>query len=1060
MLLVMWAAVYGWTQELSSADALVSFRSSYTSAMSADQKAAVEALSKQRGVNASDAIVGNGTRAGYVLSHSAVVPGSEIVTVDGTSKRSNRDYYLDYLNGTLMFLEPVKTSQMVRVTYRYVPGKEGERAIVGAPTMSLNLGQKNAMGITYGYRTGLSVGQNSQFDMLTFGANLKTTLGEASSMTNMFYTSSAKQSGRISLQAVQDGQKQAAEAPKSDRMFVHSADLTFGNLSVKTDFQKVGEHFAGFASLRDQGVAAADVLNKLEKEKGITRLGVNASLKLGGGITTGIGFNTIEDKGGDIVRQSFDISSDRFKLNARIQEVEAGFTKFGNLADGDKDQLAKEKGIKRTNYQLSMAPGKGSAKDAAWNGLGWGEIADASGKISFQSLNFAGSNFGLMASQSKVDEGFKRLGSLSAADLGDIALRIRREFDPNAATASVTKEDLEHAARETGIERRNIAGNLKLGSGTVSMQMVDVGDGSSGVSRQTVGYKGKNFSISGLFQQIDEDFEKLGILSPIERAHLGNERGMDRMNLNGSLNLKPGLSIASSFARVGDDKGDVVKYGLSVKGAKFDLRANYQDIDPEFTRVMDLADADREAMNAEQGMKRYDTTLNYRFNKALSLQSFWYDAQHSTQDKFRRQLRNQIDYNPANGPQITLFRYQDQAGASDANTTFLHEMYKLTHKLNISAIGPIEFRGLVDTKTKTEVDGVEKQTRVRNFHINNDQKQKVRFTGDINSIEREDDTFEKVQVFTLGTNLTPTLAFSGMRKTIDTQNDQTIVQDYGITGKVFGGYALSARFGETLLDGKTIGKVRELSLTPPAAKDYGVFKAVNWNLKFAELRSRDKIETRTKQASVESTVLKHKVALAYSGLITKEGHTPIVRSFSILGDPDPKKKLHYSLSYKVIDPGKARSTLVRNYTAEYKLNAASTLNYLYTSYNEQDGKLVPASIERLTLNTKLTRTLGLVTKWENNEDLQNSVDRTLYSLGISGKLGALAAVEVSYGYDKVVTRNGKSVGHTYKVKYDRTVSTDHFLTFSGTYTDWEGPKPANANADDLTLQVDFNLLFD
>lgn len=947
--------------------------------MNADQKTAIEALSKERGVNANDAIVGNGTRAGYVLGHPNVVPSSETVTVDGSSKRRNRDYYLDCINGTLMFLDAVRPSQMIRVTYRYVPGKEGERAIVGTPTMALNIGRNAALGITYAYRTGMSVGQNSQYDLLTFGANLKTALGANSNMTNMFYTSSPKQSGRVSLQALQDGAKQAAEAPKADRMFLHNSSLSFGKLSIKTDFQKVGQDFTGFASLRDQNAAPLDVLNRLEKEKGITRLGINAALDLGGGASTGLDWKTIGDKGGDIV-------------------------------------------------------------------LG--------------SLNLASKNYGLTVSQSKVEEGFKRLGSLSPDDLRDIALRIRREFDPNAAAGSVTKEDLEHAARETGIERMNIAGNLKLASGIASLQMVSLGDGSSGLSRQSFGIQGEGFSLSGLFQQIDQDFKKLGMLSPTEKATFGNEYGMDRMNLAGALSLGSGMNVASSFARVGDDNGDVVKYGLSLKGSKLDLNAHYQSIDPEFTRIMDLADADREAMMAEQGMKRYDAALNYQMNKALSLQSFWYDAQHATQDKFKRQLRNQLTYNPASGPRIILFRYQDQAGASDAFGTFLHEAYKLDDKIKLSAIGPIEFKGLMDIQTTTAADGTDQQVKVSTYHVQNDRKQRVRFTGDVNSVERSDDTFEKAQVFTLGTKLTPTLAFHGMRRTINTQSDQTVAQDYGITGKVLGGYALSARFGETLLNGATVGKIRELSLTPPAARDFGIFKGVNWNLKFAEVRNRDKIETGTKQASLDSTVLRHRIALAYSGLITKEGQTPIVRSFSVLGDPNPANKLHYALAYKVIDPRAARSMLVRNYTAEYKFNATTVLNYLYMSYNEKDGKFEPIGIERLKLTTTLTKALSLIGHWENAENYQAGTDRTQMSLGIAGKLDSLTAVEVSYGYDRVVTPGGETTASTYKVKYDQTISADHFLTFSGTYTDWNGPKPSNANADDVTLQLDFNLLFD
>jgi hypothetical protein len=151
---------------------------------------------------------------------------------------------------------------------------------------------------------------------------------------------------------------------------------------------------------------------------------------------------------------------------------------------------------------------------------------------------------------------------------------------------------------------------------------------------------------------------------------------------------------------------------------------------------------------------------------------------------------------------------------------------------------------------------------------------------------------------------------------------------------------------------------------------------------------------------------------------------------------------------------------VRNYTAEYKFSANTVLSYLYTSYNEKEGKLEPLGVERLKLTTTLTKTLNLIGQWEDGRNYQAGTERTQFSLGIAGRLDTLTAVEVSYGYDRVVTPGGRTTASTYKVKYDQTITADHFLTLSGTFTDWNGPKPATANTDDITCQLDFNVLFD
>lgn len=1062
LLVSLWLTVFGWGEELNGADdpALLSFRRSLTGMAGSGQTASSQAASKEHGVRVGDLLKGNGTRAGYVLSQSAIVHNSEIVSVDGSSKRRNKDYYLDYANGTLMFVEPVKTNQLIRVTYRHIPGKGGERSVIGSPTLSLNIGQRTAMGITYAYRTGLASGQDA-FDLLTCGLNLTTSLGGKSSMENMFYYSSPKDSGRLSLDALRNGERpNNTQKPKSDKMLLHSADLELGRMSVKLSFQEIGAGFSGFASLRDQGVAPPEVLRRLEKEKGLRRLGMQFGYDLGRSASTGIEWNRIGDKGGDIVRQSFTIGSDRLKFNATLREIDQGFTRFKDLAEAERKQWAKEKGMKRSNYELSLAPLKGMSADAPWNALSWGEISDQSGKLSLRALNFTSKRFGLTATETKVDPGFKRLGSLTGGELASMALRIRQQFDPDAAPKSVKKNDLKHIGAETGIHRRNIRTDFGLGSTTASLQFLDVDDGSSGVSRQSFAFEGASYKVLGTIQEIDEGFDKLLELAPAERKHFANEYGMRRANLSGDFTLKPGLDLSTSFERVSTKDAGLVKYGTALAGSKFDLKANYQDIDPEFDRVMDLADADKKKMAVEQGMKRWDLTLGLHPTKALSIDSFFYDGKHSTEDRFKRQLRNKIDFNPSRGPKITLLRDEVRTGASDAASRSIHETYKLDHNIGVSSLGTLSFKSMLDTKTNIAPDGTERWTRTTTYHLNSDRRRPLSFAADWKTIEREDGRFEKTRLLSIGSKLSGDLAFNGMRKVVETDEHETVAQDYGLTGKVLGGLSFSARFGEMLLDGVTVGKVRKLILTPPGAKDYGIFKGVGWNLKFEEVRKGSKTQTQTKAAKVESTLLKHRLAVGYSGAVTKKSETPIVRSFSIAGDQDPKKRLHYDFSYKVRDPGAGPSLLIRRYNADLRISPTTKLEYKYFSFNEKkNGKLELVGREFLKLTSSLNKRLSLLGQYEVADNYkQDSTKRTI-SLGIAGKPSSLAAVEVSYGYDREEIKGRKASTRTYKVKYDYTIDADHFVAISGQYTDWKGHRPADNDRDDLRLQLDFMTLF-
>lgn len=1050
------ASAPGWTDELSLADLVRTGELSFQRSLAGEQTPGPglpsPSPSTERGVPASDAIRGNGTRAGYMLSHGGIVPNSETVTLDGSMRSRNKDYYLDVESGMLAFAEPVRTNQLIRVSYRYVPEKDARRTS-SAPVMSLNIGQQSSLGITYAYKAGV---QNQGFDLMTYGLSLDTKLGAVSNMKNMLYMSSVKDSGRVSLDMSGGGAaKPAPEKPKSGNMFVHNSDLRAGRLNVKLDYQDVSKDFNGFASLKQQKAAPETLLNQLEKEKGIRRFGLRADYDIGSGVTSGFGISRIGDSGGDIVRQSFNLGGSKLKLSADFQEVDPGFRRFGDLAENERAQWAKERGIKRSAYQLSLAPLRGMPADSPWNALSFSEISDKSGSVSLSSVNFAAQGFSLSVTDSRIDAGFARLGDLKDSERAQMALNIRRQFDPNAAASNLTKQDLDHIARETGIERRDIRTSFRLGDLTTGLQFLTVGDDTGEVKRQSISLEGANYKVLGMQQEIGEGFSRVNNLAPIEQQNFGKENGMKRTNLSGEFKLHSGLQMATSYERVRDGEAGLSKYGVSLKNSKLSLAANYQDIDPDFDRVMDLADADRQKMAAEQGMKRYDLSLGLQAGKSVRIDSFYYDAKHSTDDRFRRQLRNNIVINPSNGPKLSFLRDEVSFGSTSSESAFLHQKLTLAHKMGI-----VSFNMLHDTVTTQGPDDSENKIETRVLHFDTDPKKNTSIIGDWKSVTQSDGRFEETQTLRLTSKLSRDMAFVGTRATVETDQSETVSQDYSLSGKVLGNVALAARYGETLVDGSTASRTRELSLIPAAPKDYGVFHKVAWNLRFAQVQRSDKIETETKAGRVETEVLRHKVAAEYLGTITKEGLDCIVRSFSISGDQDPKKRLHYGLSYKVRDPAGADSILIRRYNADWKITDVTQLTYAYFSYNEKpNGELEPVGVERIKLTTPMTKLLGFVGCWESVDYYANNTSKTTLSLGLSGKLSGVESLEASYGFDRTSTPNGKTSSRTYKLKYDRQVSADHFLTLTGRYTDWSGTRPSNITEDDVQIQLDFRTLF-
>ena len=750
--------------------------------------------SQERGTPGSDTIKGNGTRIGYMLSHAAIIPNSETVTVDGSLKIRNRDYYLDASSGSLAFAESVRPNQSIRVAYRYSAEKDAQRSGIGGPTFALNFGPKTSMGVTYAYNAAPAAGG---LDQLTYGLNLTTKLNEKSTMTNMAYVSSARDSGRVALNA--DGTRAPApDEPKSDNMFAHQSDLQMGKLGVQVDYQDIGKDFNGFVALRQQKATPDAALNQMEKEKGLKKLGFQANYALGGDSSTGVSWSQIED--GD-----------------------AGIT----------------------------------------------------------------------------------------------------------------------------------------------------------------------------------------------------------------------------------------KYGVFLKSDKFDLTAKVREIDPEFTRILDLNDSDKQEMTSEVGMKRQDYAAQFRPGNGITLDSSLSTWKHSVQDLQKRQFANKLSIAPENGPKFSISSYQESSGSSDALAKISRDTITFSHK-----IGGLAVSASQDTLSRQLPSADERTVQTQKFHFNTDPKLRMSMIGDWNSIKMDDGKFQDTQVLKLSAGLARNLSFNGIRSALKTEEDETVVQEVGVSGKVFGHVSLATKFGETAVDGETVGRIRELSLLPDVPRDYGMFKQTKLSISFAEVQNTSKVESQAKGANIESTVLKHKVAVGYLGSITKDGQTPIVRSFSIMSDQAKKNPLRYDLMYKINDPGVGNALLVRRYNAQWLMSSSAKLAYNYFSYREKpNGTIEPVGGERFALTMPFTKRLDFVGGWENSENYQTGLSQVTMSFGISGKVSSLAALEASYGSDRVWSSIGKTSSQTFKLKYDYQMDADHFFTFIGRYTDWSSERPEKAEQEDLKLQLDFRTLF-
>lgn len=993
----------------------------------------------------SDSISGNGKRSGYALAHKRVVSDSESVTVDGVMQKRNDDYFISTDSGSIVFMQPILSTQSIRVTYRY--SDDGQSATTTTPRLGLRFGASN-VGLMYA-NTDAGNGVN----LMTYGLNMTTKLGAGSSMSNMMYMSSAQKTGHQSL-SFTEGSPQSSSADanqQSDHMYVNTTDLKAGGLSFKLDYQDVGQSFSGFTALRQQNAASLDKLSQLEKEKGLQRMGFQAS---GGAV--GLAFKRVKDAGGEITNQSINFGNSSVKMDFNFQDVSTGFSRFSDLAESNRAQLAKEGGLKRTNYSVGFAPLKAAGASAAWNMLKFNDIVDASGRVSTRAFNFAGKGFGLSAMTSKVDAGFARLASLSDDDVNDIGLGIAQEFNACASAANISAADKLYIRAQAGVDRRNIRSSFTMGKTSIGLQMLGVGDQTGGVKRQALSLSSKKYSLNFVTQDVDASYTNISLLSPTEKQAFGNEYGMHRTNLTSSYIVKPGLQLNAYMSQVNAQSSGVSKYGLALSGSKYSIAANFQTIDPTFTRITDLADSDRYSMAAEQGMRRYDLSTHYQLSKHITIDSLFYDAKHMTQDLFKRELKNSLSFTPARGPQFTLMRDSIGSGSSITPKQYLHQTFAMNQRLSGTF-----FSACVDNLSDTNAAVGSQLVDTQTFHLDTDPAKRLAFTGDWKNTRNDGGKFENIHNLKLTDHVSETMTLTAAQSTDKNESKDLQSQEVGLSDRLFKGMRFAGKLGRTTDAGNLLGNLSEFSLLPADPHDYGSFKQFKWSVSLAQVSRPGESATKSKGAGIGFQLFKNTLAFDFKSAVNAGTMTPIARSFKLIGDQDPKKSLHYDFTYKVLDavPGGTKKIL-RRFCAGLQMSKLTKLDYSYNTYEDRgDSTFNPVGAQSIRMTTRFSKKLNFIGQWKSTSDYTLNKYQAGLSVGVSGQLSKNEKLEFLYGVDHVVVSEGPTTAQHYRIVYDHQMDADHFISLSGTFTDWSGIHPIDPNTDDNIWKIDFKTLF-
>lgn len=1043
-----------------------------------------------RGKAIREVLRGTGSRGGYSLSHGGIIPESVSVSVNAR-RLSHGEYFVDPDSGAMGFLEPVRRSDSVSVSYRYIEGQDGNRSpIAGMTGLSLNL-RGSALNFGFGVST-----NSAGLDFTTYGLSLNSKLGPStgSSLNGLLYFSTPGASKNNLVGATREEMEASAKkAASADAVNDHliSQNLTYntGAVTLRANYQDVGLHFNGFQALKGANAKNADVMAQigaLEKEKGIKRLGFGAGLKTDKSSSLGFDWDQIGDGQDHITKQSFGYASKLFNFKYSEQEVGENFAGFKSLREADAAQWAREKGVKRSDLALGMATGK-DGKDGRLD-FSRNVASDKTGGLEQQNLAFAARSLSFSMASTKADAKFTRLNDLSDADKTSLLLEIHRQFNPNAQAAEIAAPERANLAGEAGLSRSRMSFGGALGkTSSFAFSQFSIGDDADSIRRQAISLTTKTFSLNYMDQTIGDKFAHLGSMGPFEKAQFGNEVGIRRQAFG--LDWTPSKSSKFSFSQLGLDdsqKGGMSRETLAYAAKGFDFKLNKQNIAKTFDRFGDLAGftpEEKQAMQAEQGYDRTDWTANINAFRGLTLSTYNYDAHDATDNLDKSAWKHNLAWTASKLTQVTFLSegnsFDKDGKAQDG---FAHDLLTINHQLGKG----MKLNFFHDTVDRT-AGGAAVPSVVTDFlHFETDrgkannllaETKRVSFSDgkfentvqiDLNyrankalvlhfnklGIDRGKDPSSDTSALDWKWQINKTFSFNGAYATTTTNNEaDATVKTVALAGAISRDFNLTGSYTEA--SQKTnIKSVADIALSNAKPINVLGLKNVTVTGKYAALHDQNKQQSQNVSGKVQGMAGKNQVGLEYSSVLNPNGTNAIARIITLLTDPNPKLPFHADILYKARTTNRGNVDLVRKYNAALKLDKATNVTYKYESLPETAAAVMqPIKSSAFALTRAVDKTLTLGVEYATNEQIATETQVSKLGATLGGKVDPLTAVEVGYSVDLSSVKNQRTDSHTVRFSYDHQVDGEHYVTLSTSYREVKGA------LDEVSANVDLKTRF-
>lgn len=607
------------------------------------------------------------------LRYGHLIPQTDRVELDGRTLTRGREYTIDTVSGAVTLAVPAKDGATLRVSYQYDAGAK-QSGVAGGVVNGSNGLQFQLSPTTTGT---IALG------LVERGEDGSVSSSNVFGMQNAFSSGAFKLSGGVFLgQRTRStstslfGESSGSGGPEGQGVaIIQSLQSHALGGTVTADFQDISEKFSSVGQLNFAGDT-----NWLGKERGLKRvgLGIQGAQMFGG--AQSFGLKQVGDDQGAITWRSGALNVAGVALNWNQQKIDPGFTRFGDIRESDRDQLAREKGLTRESLQLAGSNLKldsDKVQGLDGNGVYRREGAVAFGRTSFsfsdQKVDQAFSRFGdlrlagreqmareqglsrqrltfnqgdwlkfhsgLVKSDKdgfeatdfdlkkgawsldytvrKTGPQFDRMGSLSGQELNDHATALQRLIDP---TMPFNGGDVGAVINSTGISRSGarLAFGSKASQWSLATETIDAPSGS--VRNQQFAYSGGGTKVSVKQLGTSDGFNEFSRLLPTEQQRIGPASGLNKLDFSLVRDFGRGRTLEYSRLAAEDNTGSAGRTALKYESAPLGFSYIRRDATSVFDSAPTMSDPERDLLASLRGKGVSEFKYHWSVTNRLNLQ--------------------------------------------------------------------------------------------------------------------------------------------------------------------------------------------------------------------------------------------------------------------------------------------------------------------------------------------------------------------------------------------------------------------------------------------------------